>query len=151
MDLKDINELERELIFILKEEYSFYQSLYIILDKQRDQIKFSRDDNLLDLYSEIERCHRRIRRSEEKVAAIRDRNPKLFKMASVLPGVKKLINSIATLIKKNVKLVDESEIYIKDRYDRIKEEMGELKNSEKILQYIGTDASPSPQFVDGKQ
>ena len=88
MDFNDINQLERELIFILKEEYSFYQSLYITLDKQRDQIKYSKDDSLLDLFAEVERCHQRIKRSEDKISTIRTRNPKLFKMATVLPDVR---------------------------------------------------------------
>ena len=44
-----ITQLEQTLLRILKEEYSFYQSLYILLDKQRDVIQFDRDENLLDL------------------------------------------------------------------------------------------------------
>jgi hypothetical protein len=53
------------------------------------------------------------------------------------------------MVKKNVNLVNESEEYLKGRYERLKEELGELKNSRKILQYVG-DGDPSPQFVDGK-
>jgi hypothetical protein len=71
-------------------------------------------------------------------------------MAVALPSVKKLINSIATLVKKNITLVHESEEYMKGRYERIKTEMGELQNSRKIMQYL-TDGVPSPQFVDGKK
>jgi len=37
-----ITQLEQTLLRILKEEYSFYQSLYILLDKQRDIIQFDR-------------------------------------------------------------------------------------------------------------
>ena len=55
-----ITQLEKELTFILKEEYSFYQSLYILLDKQKDCIRYQKEDKLLDLYAEIERCHERI-------------------------------------------------------------------------------------------
>jgi ATP-dependent Lon protease len=124
LDYNAISRLERELVFILKEEYSFYQSLYITMDKQRDSIKFNRDEHLLDLFAEIERCHRRIR-------------------------IKKLVNSLATMVKKNMTLVSESEEYLRERYERIREELGELKNSHKILQYV-SDGDPSPQFVDGK-
>jgi len=150
MDTNAITQLEKQLILILKKEYSFYQSLYILLDKQRDVIKFDKDENLLDLYAEIERCQRRINESEARVESIRKKNPQIFRVAAVHPEVKKLINSIVTLIKKNIKLVSENEEYAHDRHERIKMELEELRNSRKILQYLG-DAEPSPHFVDGKQ
>ncbi|MEW5797145.1 MAG: hypothetical protein AB1772_12415 [Candidatus Zixiibacteriota bacterium] len=145
-----ITQLEQTLLRILKEEYAFYQSLYILVDKQRDIIKFDRDENLLDLYAEIERCQRRIRESEEKVTAIREQNPRLFKLAAVYPEIRKTVNSIITLIKKNLALIEDNREYVTSRHDRIKSELDELKNSRKILQYIA-DAEPSPQFVDGQK
>lgn len=149
MEHNVITQLERELILVLKEEYSFYQSLYITLDKQRDTIKYNHDGHLLDLFTEIERCHRRIGKSEQKIADIKLRDPKIFRLASAHPDVRKLVNSIATLVKKNMTLVGESEQYLQGRYERIKQELGELKNSRKILQYMN-GANPAPQFVDGK-
>lgn len=149
MDYKALNLLERELLSVLKEEYSFYQSLYIMLDKQRDQIKFNKDDRLLDLFAEIQRFHARIKKSDEKVAVLRSRDPKIFEMASSLPEVKKLTNSIATLIKRSIGIVTECEEYLQGRYDRIREELDKLKNSHKIIKYMA-DVDSSPHFVDGK-
>ena len=145
-----ITQLEQTLLRILKEEYSFYQSLYILLDKQKDLIKFDRDENLLDLYAEIERCQRRIRESEEKVTAIREQNPRLFKLASVYPEIRKTVNSIVTLIKKNLMLVEDNKDYVISRHQRIKAELEELRSSRKILQYMA-DVEPSPQFIDGQK
>ena len=150
MEYGSLKQVERELIFVLKEEYSFYQSLYIMLDKQRDFIRYNTDEHLLDLFVEIERCHLRIKKSEEKIAALKNKDPQAFKMAAILPEVKKIVNSIATLVIKNVNLASECESYLRGRYERIKAELGELKNSQKILQYL-RDVDPSPQFVDGKQ
>jgi hypothetical protein len=149
VDYNAISRLERELVFVLKEEYSFYQSLYITMDKQRDSIKFNRDEHLLDLFAEIERCHRRIKKSEDKVGMLKAKHPQMFRVAAAKPEVKKLVNSIATMVKKNMNLVSESEEYLRDRYERIRSELGELKNSHKILQYM-SDGEQSPQFVDGK-
>jgi len=143
-----ITQLEQTLLRILKEEYSFYQSLYILLDKQRDIIQYDRDENLLDLYAEIERCQRRIRESEERVTAVREKNPRLFKIAAVYPEVRKTVNSIITLVKKNLTLIEGNKEYVTKRHERLKSELDELKNSRKILQYIA-DAEPSPQFIDG--
>lgn len=145
-----ISQLENRLIRILKEEYSFYQSLYILLDRQRDSIRYQKDEHLLDLYTEIERCHKRINESEVKVSEIRDGNPAGFRVAANHPEVKKLINSIVTLIKKNSALVSENEEYLRERYDNIKAKLGELQSSHKITQYMNY-GDPAPQFVDGKK
>jgi L-rhamnose mutarotase len=149
MEFNQITQLERELIFILKEEYSFYQSLYILIDKQRDMVKFEKDDKLLELFTEMERCHQRIQESESKVASLKEKNPKLFHIASAAPEVKKLVNSIVTLVKKNIELVKENEEYLKSRHERIKTELKDLQHSHKILRYI-REAEPAPLFVDGK-
>lgn len=149
MEFNQITQLERELIFVLKEEYSFYQSLYILIDKQKDMVKYQRDEKLLDLYTEIERCHQRIQQSEDKIATLKKKNPKLFPVASSAPEVKKLTNSIITLVKKSVSLVKENEEYLRNRHNRLKVELKELQNSQKILQYL-KENPPTPQFVDGK-
>jgi len=148
MDYKVLNQLERELLGVLKEEYAFYQSLYIMLDKQRDQIKFNKDDRLLDLFAEIQRFHARIKKSDEKVALLRARDAKVFDMAASLPEVKKLTNSISTLIKRSIGIVTECEEYLQGRYDRIREELNKLKNSHKIVKHMA-DVDSSPHFVDG--
>ena len=150
MSTNAITQLEQELAVVLKKEYSFYQSLYILLDKQRDIIKFDKDESLLDLYSEVERCQKRIKESDEKIEQIRSRNPQMFKVAAVHPEVKRLVNCISTMVKKNIKLVSENEEYARDRHERIRTELEKLRHSHKILQYLG-DAAPSPQFVDGER
>lgn len=150
MDYEVLRQLERELLAVLKEEYSFYQSLYITLDKQRDAIKFNRDDHLLDLFAEVERYRQRIARSERTIKQLQERHPKAFRMAAALPEVKKTINSIRTLVKKSVDVVSECDEYLQGRYNRIREELGELRNSQQILQYM-SEPEPSPQFVDGKK
>jgi hypothetical protein len=145
-----ITVLEQELVTVLRKEYSFYQSLYVLLDKQRDLLKYDKDEHLLDLYSEIERCQRRIQASEQTIEGLKDRDPRMFKIASISPEVKKLVSSIVTLVKKNVLLVESNEEYLRERHQRIKKELDELKNSRKILQYM-SDSEPSAQFVDGRK
>ena len=147
---ENLNTSQRQLIAILKEEYSFYQSLYILMDKQRDMIKYDKDDKLLDLYAEIERCRRRIVESEEKISKMRSAHPDGFANLSNHPAIRKLVNSIVTMLRKNMTLVKENESVVKERYDRIRTELNQLKNSSKILQYLAT-SDPSPQFVDGRK
>lgn len=149
MEYNSITQLEKELARALKEEYSFYQSLYILIDKQRDLLKFEKEEKLLDIYTEIERCHQRIRESEEKISMLRQSNPKLFNLAATAPEVKKIAQSIITLIRKDMELVKKNEEYASTRYGRIKDELKKLQRSNKILKYI-RDIEDSPQFVDKK-
>lgn len=148
MEQNAISRLETELVAILKEEYSFYQNLYVMLDKQKDLIRFNKDENLLDIFAEIERCHKRIKKSEDKINAIKARDPKLFRLASIAPNVRKIVNSIVTLVKKSITVVAENEKYMNVKYNRIKDELGELKNSEKIMQYMQTDDTTA-HFING--
>jgi len=151
MEFNQITQLERELVFVLKEEYSFYQSLYILLDKQKDMVKFEKDEKLVDLFTEIERCHQRIEQSEKKISDLREKNQKIFHIASAAPEVKKLVNSIITMVKKSISLVQDNENYLRGRHTRLKSELQELQNSQKILQYIRDTEPVSPLFVDGKK
>jgi len=149
MEYNAISNLEQELLRVLKEEYSFYQSLYILIDKQRDLLKFEKDDKLLDIYTEIERCHKRIIESENKVGALQRDNPKLFPLAASAPEVKKVAQCIVTLVKKNMDLVRENEEYASSRYERLRTELKSLQQSSKLVQYI-RDLDVTPQFVDRK-
>jgi len=149
MDYNSISQLEQVLLQVLKEEYSFYQSLYILIDRQRDLLKFEKEEKLLDLYTEIERCHRRIQESEEKITQLRQSNLKLFNLAATAPEVKKIAQSIVTLIQKDMELVRKNEEYASTRYDRVKAELKNLQQSSKIVRYI-RDLENSPQFVDRK-
>ncbi|MFH1700056.1 MAG: hypothetical protein ABIE07_05660 [Candidatus Zixiibacteriota bacterium] len=149
MEYNAINVLEQELIRILKEEYSFYQSLYILIDKQKDLLKFEKEEKILDIYTEIERCHKRILSSEKKIANLRQGNPKLFQLAASAPEIKKIAQSIITLIRKNIVLVNENEAYASERYERIKADLKDLQKSNKIVKYI-KDVELYPQFVDKK-
>ncbi len=149
MEYNAISNLEKELLRVLKEEYSFYQSLYILIDKQKDLLRFDKEEKLIDIYTEIERCHRRIQESEEKITALKEDNSKLFPLAASAPEVKKVAQCIVTLIRKNIDLVRQNEDYAQHRYSRLQEELKELQRSSNLVKYI-KDLEIEPQFVDKK-
>jgi hypothetical protein len=149
MEYKQVVELENRLISLLKEEYGFYQSLYILIDKQKDLLKYDRDQNILSVYEEIKRMEKRIGESEQKITELRNDNRKLFNLAATSPEVRKLVNSISTLIRKNLSMIKENEEFANDRYLRIKEELEVLKNSQKLIQYTGSQADKA-RILDGK-
>lgn len=147
MDYNDVTRLENELIAGLKEEYTFYQSLFIVVDKQRDHIKYEREHKLVDLYAEVERIINRINQSEAKIAALRDKNRELFNLAASAPEVRRLVGSITTLISKTLKLVKENEETASSKYEAIKEQLRQLQQGQRISEYLQTQQN-SPQFVD---
>lgn len=149
MEYNAITGLEHELIRVLKEEYSFYQSLYILIDRQRDLLKFDKEEKLLDIYTEVEQCHKRIQESEQKITGLRQGNPKIFTLAASAPEVRKIAQSITTLIRKNMDLIKSNEEYASERYERIREELKNLQLSNKVLKYF-KDVEVEPQFVDRK-
>lgn len=149
MEYRQVVELENKLISLMKEEYSFYQSLYILIDRQRDLLKYDRDQKILSVYEDIQRVQKRIGESERKIAELRNANRKLFNLASTSPEVRKLVNSISTLIKKNLSMIKENEEFANDRYIRIREELEALKNSQKLEQY-GSTSSENARILDGK-
>lgn len=149
MEYNAISNLEKELLRVLKEEYSFYQSLYILIDKQKDLLKFDKEEKLLDIYTEIERCHKRILESENKIGALKHDNAKLFGLAVSAPEIKKVAQCIVTLIRKNLDLVRQNEDYAQNRYARLREELKELQQSSNLVNYL-KDIDIEPHFVDKK-
>lgn len=147
MDQNEVFLLEKHITGILKEEYSFYQSLYVLLDRQKDMLKYSNENKLLEIFSEIERCYLRIKKSQDKINSIKEQNPKMFRLAILTPTVRKIFNGISTLLKKCQNIVNENEEYVKQRYERIQNEIGLLKNSEKLLKYVQSN-DLSTELVD---
>ncbi len=149
MEYSDVTKLEARLVAGLKEEYSFYQSLFIIIDKQRDYIKYDKEQKIVDLYGEVERIVQRINESEAAVAQLKNENKTLFGLAASAPEVRRLVNSITTLIAKTLKLVQENEEIAQAKYDQIKDHLVQLQNGRKVSDYF-TIPQASPQYVDKK-
>ncbi|MGB5106250.1 MAG: hypothetical protein WBP42_05995 [Candidatus Zixiibacteriota bacterium] len=149
MEYSDVTKLETRLVAGLKEEYSFYQSLFIIIDKQRDYIKYDKEQKIVDLYGEVERIVVRINESETAINQLKNENKNLFSLAASAPEVRRLVNSITTLISKTLKLVQENEEIASAKYDKIKEQLLQLQQGRKVTDYL-TVPQNSALYVDKK-
>ncbi len=150
MEYSDVTKLETKLIAGLKDEYSFYQSLFIIIDKQRDYIKYDKEQKIVDLYGEVERICSRIGESEETIAKLRTDNKNLFSLAASSPEVRRLVNSITTLISKTLKIVKENEDVASGKYEAIREQLAQLEKGRKVAGYLSPEGR-TPQYVDKKR
>ena len=148
MEYSQVVELEEKLLELLRKEYSFYQSLYLLIDKQKDLLKFERDQKLIDLFDEIEKAEKRILESEEKISQLRNANRKIFNLAATSPEVKKLVNSIATLIKKNLAIIKENEDFAVNKRNRIREELEKVKRMYNVMAYKQPEDVRS-KIIDG--
>jgi len=148
MEYSQVVDLEEKLLELLRKEYSFYQSLYLLIDKQKDFLRYERDQKLVDLYNEIEKAEKRILQSEEQISNLRNTNRKIFNLAATSPEVKKLVNSIATLIKKNMTLIKENEEFAVNKRNRLHEELEQVKRMYNAMAYKKTE-DVRPQIIDG--
>ena len=147
MEYSDVTKLEARLIAGLKEEYSFYQSLFIIIDKQRDYIKYDKEQRIVDLFGEVERICTRIKESEDNIGQLRNENKQLFSLAASAPEVRRLVNSITTLVSKTMKIVKENEEAANIKYESIRAQLSQLQQARKLSGYMPRPANP-PQYVD---
>jgi hypothetical protein len=60
------------------------------------------------------------------------------------------VNSIVTLVKKNIDIISENDGVVRDRAEKLQRELNELRGSSKVLQYLAVEQRPA-QFIDGKR
>ena len=69
----------RSVAALLREELGFYRSLYVLLDRQRDWLKYEKDSRILDIFNDIEKLKTRIQESQEKILQLSRKNPQSFR------------------------------------------------------------------------
>jgi len=133
MDFRSTASLEKEIISLLKDELSFYQSMFILTDKQKDYLKLGRDSELVQVYADITRFARRIAESEKRLAEIMHKDRKIFVLASSHLEVRRLVDSISTMVEKNIGLLKDNLSAASSREAFIQSELEELVKSRKLL------------------
>ena len=102
------------------------------------------------MYGEVERICSRIGESEETIAKLRTDNKNLFSLAASSPEVRRLVNSITTLISKTLKIVKENEDVASGKYEAIREQLAQLEKGRKVAGYLSPERR-TPQYVDKKR
>ena len=136
MDFRPTASLEKEIISLLKDELSFYQSMFILADKQKDCIKLGRDTELAQVYADISRFSQRIAQSEKRLAEIMQKDQKSFVLASSHLEVRRLVTSIAAIVEKNISLLQDNLSAAESREAFIQSELEELCKSQKLLEQL---------------
>ncbi len=140
---------QRALAALLREELGFYRSLYVLLDRQRDWLKYERDSKILDIFEDIEKLKNRIKQSQEKIQSTQQQQPQRFQRALAAPEISRLVENIVTLISKCVELTNENESIATTKRDRLKSELAELTAADQF--YHTLKQKQSPRFVDQRR
>jgi hypothetical protein len=136
MDFRPTASLEKEIISLLKDELSFYQSMFILADKQKDCIKLGRDTELAQVYADISRFSQRIAQSEKRLSDIMQKDQKSFVLASSHLEVRRLVISIAAIVEKNISLLKDNLSAAESREAFIQSELEELVKSRRLLEEL---------------
>ncbi len=139
----------RSLAAMFREELGFYRSLYVLLDRQRDWLKYERDSRILDIYTDIEKLKKRIQESQDKITGVRERNETQFRVALEAPEVARLVDNITSLINKCVEVVAENESIAETKSERLRSELAGLADGRQF--YAALEPETAPRFVDQKK
>ena len=136
MDYGTTSEMHRELLLLLRDELSFYQSLYILIDRQRDLLKHDREEELAKVFAEIDRYTQRIKESEMKLRALARKHRDVLAVVAASEEIRRLVQSIAMLIEKNLETAKANEAFIAQRHAKIQDQLDELEDSHDTLKLL---------------
>jgi len=139
----------RSLAALLREELGFYRSLYVLLDRQRDWLKYEKDSRILDIFNDVDRLKARIQESQEKICSIQKEHPRSFAQTVETPEVRRLVENVVSLISKCVEVVAENESIAHSKRERLQAELRELADGERW--YGALKPPSSPRYVDEKK
>ena len=150
MEYRSAGALEKELISILKDELSFYQSMFILIDKQKDSLRLGDGSELGKVFADIAAFNRRIADSEKKLCLLMEKDQESFSLAATNLEIRRLVVSIAAIVQKNVALMKENEEFIANRQAAIQAALDELSKSQKMLETL-SGFTPSKRLVNNKK
>ncbi len=136
MDYRPAASIEKEIISILKDELSFYQSMFILADKQKDSLRADHDGELAQIFADIARFNRRVAESERRLKELLEKDRQNFALAASNLEVRRLITSITAILEKNLSLMKENEQFAVSRQEVIRSEVNELSRSSEMMELL---------------
>lgn len=143
MDYRPAASIEKEIISILKDELSFYQSMFILADKQKDSLRADHDGELAQIFADIARFNRRIAESERRLKELLEKDRQNFALAASNLEVRRLITSITAILEKNLSLMKENEEFAVSRQEVIRAEVNELSKSGEMMELLSNLKPPA--------
>ena len=148
MDYDAATELHRELVYRLKRELTFYRSLFILIDRQREAAERGDEAELALRYGELRTLLKGLAESQFAIQALREKEPTLFDQAAQQPPIPELVQQASEILTASLDAVKDSTRSAKHHYKRLQTELAKLGSEHKAIQsYTGNPAAG--KIIDG--
>jgi hypothetical protein len=148
MDYDAAKELHRELVYRLGRELSFYRSLFVLVERQRDAAKAGSEDRLALSYAELNTILGGLRESQFAIGEMRRKEPTLFAQAAAMPPVPELVREAEEILRAAHAALEEGRRAARERYQRLKSELSQLSLEHRAL-HAYKPSEPAGRFLDG--
>jgi hypothetical protein len=140
---------KRHLADILKKELGFYRSLFVLIDRQKDNLQADADRRLTDDLSGALSVQKRIEESEELIARARQDQDCAFDDWARTPEIESLMTQISEMAETCHEAARDCERLAHDRMAAYKAELARMDGGRRLFATMGTRDS-APQFIDSR-
>lgn len=148
MDYDACRELQRELVYRLKRELTFYRSLYVLIQRQRDAALRGAEAELARSYGELDTILAGLRESQFAVTALKDKEPALFAKAIAVDPVPELVAAAHEVLEATRTALEEGQRAARQHYRKLQAELARLGREDEALKVY--QPSPRPdRLLDG--
>lgn len=148
MDYDACRELQRELVYRLKRELTFYRSLYVLIQRQRDAALRGAEADLARSYGELDTILAGLRESQFAIAALKDKEPELFAKATRVDPVPELVTQAHEVLEATKTALAEGQQAAKAHYRKLQAELSRLDREDQALRSY-QDAPQTGRLLDG--
>jgi hypothetical protein len=148
MDYDACRELQRELVYRLKRELTFYRSLYVLIQRQRDAAVRGAEADLALSYGELDTIIAGLKESQFAIAVLKDKEPDLFGRATRLAPVPELVAQAHEILEATRTALEEGTRAARQHYRKLQAELGRLGREHEALKAYQSAPEPG-QLLDG--
>jgi len=133
MDYDACRELQNELVYRLKRELTFYRSLYVLIQRQRDAAMRGAGADLVLSYGELDTIIAGLKESQFAIGALKDKEPELFVRACRMEPVPELVSQAHEILEASKAALEEGSRAARQQYRKLQAELGRLAREQETL------------------
>ena len=148
MDYDACREFQKELVYRLKRELTFYRSLYVLIQRQRDAAMRGAEADLALSYGELDTIMAGLKESQFAISVLKDKEPALFGRATRLEPVPELVAQAHEILEASKAALEEGSKAARQHYRKLQAELGRLGREHETLKAYQSAPGPG-QLLDG--
>lgn len=148
MDYDACREFQRELVYRLKRELTFYRSLYVLIQRQRDAALRGAEADLALSYGELDTIMGGLKESQFAISVLKDKEPELFGRATRMEPVPELVAQAHEILEAAKTALEEGSRAARQHYRKLQAELGRLGREHEALKAYQAEPG-SGTLLDG--